>query len=67
MDSKQASTKMSRQALGWLYQKLIPQALVAEVRKAGAQTSYSPLKDGKERLWALHSQKVNIESSKCTY
>jgi hypothetical protein len=41
VDSKQASTKRSGQALGWLHQKLIP---VAEVQKAGAQTSYRPLK-----------------------
>ena len=67
MDPKQASTKRSGQALGWLHQKLIPQALVPEVQKAGAQTPYRPLKDGKERLWALHSQKVNIQSLKYTY
>ena len=69
MDSKQASMKMSRQALEWLHQKLIPQPLVPEVQKPGAQarTSDRTLKNGKERLWALHSQKVNIQSSKFTY
>jgi hypothetical protein len=64
VDSKQASTKRSGQALGWLHQKLIPQALVAEVQKAGAQTSYRPLKAGKERFGALHSPKVNLQSLK---
>jgi hypothetical protein len=40
-DPKQASMKRFGQALGWLHQKLIPRALVAE---AGAWTSYRPLK-----------------------
>jgi hypothetical protein len=68
VDSKQASTKRSGQALGWLHQKSIPQALVAEVQKAGAlaraQTSYRPLKAGKERFGALHRPKVNFQSLK---
>jgi hypothetical protein len=68
VDSKQASTKRSGQALGWLHQKLIPQALVVAVQKAGtlacAQTSYRPLKAGKERFGALHSPKVNFQSLK---
>jgi hypothetical protein len=66
MDPKQASTKRSGQALGWLHRKWIPQgsAPVVEVRKAGAQTSNRPLKDRKERFGALHSRKVNIQSLK---
>ena len=68
VNSKQASTKRSGQALGWLHQKLIPQALGAEVHKAGAlgpaQTSYRLLKAGKERFGALHSPKVNFQSLK---
>jgi hypothetical protein len=62
-DPKQASAKRSGRALGWLRQKLIPHASV-EVRKAGAQTSYRPLKAGKERSGALHSKIVNIQSLK---
>ena len=64
MDPKQASTKKSSQALEWLHQKLIPQASVpvVYVQKAGAQTSYMPLKAGREHFRALHSPKVNIQS-----
>jgi hypothetical protein len=64
VDSKQASTKRSGQALGWLHQKLIPQALVVEVPKAGVQTSYRFLKAGKECFGALHILKVNVQSLK---
>jgi len=66
MDPKQASTKRSGQALGWLRQKLIPQAsvLVVEVRKTGVPTSYGSLKVGKECFGAVHSPKVKIRSSK---
>jgi hypothetical protein len=66
MDPKQASTKKSGQALGWLHQKLIPQASVpvVEVRKSGVQTSYMSLKGGREHFGAVHSLKVKIESLK---
>jgi len=69
MDPKPASTKKSGQALGWLLQKLIPQASgpVVKVRKAGAHTSYSPLKGERECFGALHSQKVKIQSLKKAY
>jgi hypothetical protein len=69
MDPKQASMKKSDQALGWHRQKLIPQASVpvVEVRKSGAQTSYMPLKAGRERFGALHSQKVKRQSLKLAY
>jgi hypothetical protein len=65
-DPKQVSAKRSGRALGWLRQKLIPHASVpvVEVRKAGAQISYRPLKAGKERSGALHSTIVNIQSLK---
>jgi hypothetical protein len=63
MDSKQASTKKSRQALGWPHQTLVPVPVV-EVRK---DAPYRRLKVGKERLGALHSQKVNIQSLKYAY
>jgi hypothetical protein len=66
VDPKQALTKRSGQALGWPHQKLIIQGKVlpVEVRKAGAQTSYSPWKVGKQRLGGVHSQKVSIPSLK---
>jgi hypothetical protein len=68
MDPKQGSKKKSGQAWGWLRQKLIPHwhALgpVVKVRKAGAQTSYRPLKAERERFGALHSPKVKIQSLK---
>ena len=67
MDSKQASTTRFRRALGWPHQKWVPQGKAVEVRKAAAQTPYRPLKVGKERLGALHSQKVNIQSLKYEY
>ena len=60
MDPKQASMRKSGQALGWLRQKLIPQHVLEEVRKAGTQTSYRPLKAERESFWALHSPKVKI-------
>ena len=63
MDSKQASMKRSCQALGWPRHKWV---LLVEVRKAGAQTSYS-LKVEKERLGALNSQIVIIQSLKYPY
>jgi hypothetical protein len=66
MDSKQASMKRSPQALGWPHHNLKWVPLV-EVRKAGAQTSYRHLKVGKERLGALHSQIVKIQSLKYPY
>jgi hypothetical protein len=64
MDPKQASTKRSGQALGWLCQKLIPQLVVVpvEVQKAGAQASYRHLKAGRARFGALHIPKVKIQS-----
>jgi hypothetical protein len=62
MDSKRASTKKSRQALGWPHQTLVPVPVV-EVRKDAQRR----LKVGKERLGALHSQKVNIQSLKYAY
>jgi hypothetical protein len=54
MDPKQASTKKSGQALGWLRQKLILQALVpvVEVQKTGAQTSHRSSKVGREHFGA---------------
>jgi hypothetical protein len=66
MDPKQASTKKSSQALGWLCQKLIPQASVpvVEVWKTGAQTSYRSLKDGREHFGVVHTLKVKIQSLK---
>ena len=68
MDPKQGSKKKSGQAWGWLRQKLIPHwhasGPVVKVRKAGAQTSYSPLKAERERFRALHSPKVKIQSLK---
>jgi hypothetical protein len=72
MDPKQASTKKSSQALGWLCQKLIPQASVpvveiwkvVEVWKTGAQTSYRSLKDGREHFGVGHTLKVKIQSLK---
>jgi hypothetical protein len=69
MDPKQASTKKSGQALGWHRQKLTPQASVpvVEVRKTGAQTSYMPLKAGRECFGALHSQKETRQSLKLAY
>ena len=46
MDPKQVLTKKCGQALGWVCQKLTPQALVPveEARKTSMQTSYRPLK-----------------------
>ena len=69
LDPKQVSTKKSCQAWGWLRQKLIPQASgpVVKVPKAGAQTSYRPLKADRERFGALHSPKVKIRSLKKAY
>ena len=63
MDPKQASTNKSGRALGWLHQKLMPQASVSvlKVLNAGAQTSYSPLKAGREHLGALNNPKVEIQ------
>jgi hypothetical protein len=64
-DSKQASAKRSAQALGWLRQKLIPQASVPVVEVRKAQASYNmPLEAGKERSGALHSTIVYIQSLK---
>jgi hypothetical protein len=60
MDPKQALTKRSGLALGWPRQKLIPQGKGLEVRNAGAQISYRPWKVGKDRLGAVHSQKVSF-------
>jgi len=66
MDPKQASMKKSGQALGWLHQKLIPQvsAPAVEVRKTGAQTSYTSLKVGREHFGAVHTLKGEIQSLK---
>jgi hypothetical protein len=65
-DPKQASAKRSGQALGWLRQKLIPQASMpaVEVRKVGAQTSCRPLMAGKARSVAPHSTVVTVQSLK---
>ena len=63
MDPKQASTKKFGQALGWLRQKLIPQASV-EVQIAGAQTSYRLLKVGIEYFGAVHTLKGEMQSLK---
>ena len=62
MDPMPASTKKSGQALGWLRQNLIHQASgpVVKAREAGAQTSYMPLKDERERFGAVHSKTVKI-------
>ena len=63
MDPKQASTKKSGQALGWLRQKLIPQASVpVVVRKTGAQTPYRSSKVGREHFEVVHTLKVKIQS-----
>ena len=69
LDPKQASTKKSGQAWGWLRKKLIPQASgpVVKVQKTGTQTSYSPLKAERERFGAPHSPKVKIQSLKKAY
>jgi hypothetical protein len=65
-DPKQGSMMRSGRALGWLRQKLIPQAstLVVEVRKFSVQTSYRPLKAGTTRFGALQNPKVIIQSLK---
>jgi hypothetical protein len=69
MDPKPASTKKSGQALGWLRQNLMHQASgpVMKVRKAGTQTSYTPLKGKRERFGALQSQTVKIQPLKKEY
>jgi hypothetical protein len=64
MDPKRASMKKSGQALGWFRRKLIPQAVVEEVRKSGVQTLYRSLKVGREHFGAVHSLKVKIQSLK---
>jgi hypothetical protein len=66
MDPKQASTKKSGQALGWLRQKLIPQASVpvVEVGITGSETSYRSLKVGREHFGAVHTLKGKIQSLK---
>ena len=66
MDPKQASTKKSGQALGWLRQKGMPQASVpvVEVRKTGPQASCKSLKVGREHFGAVHTLKVKIQSLK---
>jgi len=60
MDPMQASTKRSGLALGWPRQMLIPQGKVLEVRNAAAQIPNRPWKVGKDRLGAVHSQKVSF-------
>ena len=65
MDPKQASTKKSGQALGWLRQKLIPQASVPVVEVGSeSQTSYRSLKVGREHFGAVHTLKGKIQSLK---
>jgi hypothetical protein len=62
MDPKQASTKKSGQALGWLRQKLtVP---VEDVGKTGTLILYRPLKAGREHFEDMHSPKVKIQSLK---
>jgi hypothetical protein len=60
MDPKQVSKKKFGQALGWLCQKLIPQALV-EVPITGALTSYRSLKVGRDHFKAVHTLKGEIQ------
>ena len=57
MDPKQVSMKKCGQALGWLHQKLTPQAYVPveEVQKTGMLTSYRPLKARRGDFRALQS------------
>jgi hypothetical protein len=66
LDPKQASTKKSGQAWGWLHQKLIPQAS-GPVVKVGKTVAQRPLKAERERFGALHSPKVKIQSLKKVY
>jgi hypothetical protein len=64
MDPKQASKKFG-QALGWLRQKLIPQALkpqaLVEVPITGAPTSYRSLKVGRDHFGAVHTLKGEMQ------
>jgi hypothetical protein len=60
MDPKQASKKKFGQALGWLRQKLMPQALV-EAPITGALTSYRPLKVGRDHFGAVHTLKGEMQ------
>ena len=69
MDPKQALTKRSGQALGWLCQKLISQGLVpvVEVQNADVKTLYRHSKAERDRFRALHNLKVKSESLKKEY